>query len=114
MVMPRKTPTLNGTTSNQHFFQSLIHEILFYGGPLEPVANFLLLVPMFLLLPALSRKIKPGISLAICSGLAAASEIIQIYIPGRYSSTQDFALNCLGAFLAYVILIILTKFKNLN
>jgi len=106
--------TPNGVTNRPQFFKRLLHEILYYGGPFEPAANLLLLIPMFLLLPTLSRKIKREVSLAICVGLAAASEILQIYIPGRTSSIKDFAFNCLGAFFAYVMVSILTKFKNLN
>ncbi len=114
ILTPRRISISNGTTSHPHFFKRLLHGILYYGGPLEPVANFLLLVPIFLLLPFLSRKIKPWLSLAICSGLAATSEILQIFIPGRFSSIKDFALNSLGALFAYLLHIISTRAKSLK
>jgi len=111
MVTPRRNSTGNGVTNHPQFFKRLLHEILYYGGSFEPAANFLLLIPMFLLLPNLSQKINRVVSLAICVGLAATSEVLQIFIPGRYSSIKDFVFNSLGTLFAYLLLTISSKAK---
>ena len=93
---------------NQNHFQSsnslmkILHEILYYSGPLEPVANFFFLIPIFLFLVFNFGRANAPMSLLICIALAATSEMLQIFIPGRVSSLQDFLLNSLGAVSAYL------------
>jgi glycopeptide antibiotics resistance protein len=102
MVMPRKLP--NGQSSTHVFsFKRIFHEILYYGGPLEPIANFFFLTPIFAALIILVGRTKALLALSICIGLAASAEILQRYIPGRVSSFKDFALNSAGALVAYLL-----------
>ena len=99
MVAPKK---------NQNHFHSsnslmkILHEILYYSGPLEPVANFFFLMPIFAFLVFRLGRSKAPFALFVCIGLSATSEILQIFIPGRVSSLQDFILNSLGALIAFL------------
>jgi glycopeptide antibiotics resistance protein len=106
VLTPRKRSSHEGTLKNSHFFKRIIHEILYYGGALEPVANVLFLIPIFAFLILFLGGSKAHCWLAICVTLSAIIEILQRYIPGRVSSLQDLLLNCLGtvsAFLLYKI-----------
>lgn len=107
MLTPRKLSQHDeGTLKNSHFFKRIIHEILYYGGALEPVANFLFLIPIFAVLIWFLGGSKAHYWVAICVTLSAIIEILQRFIPGRVSSLQDLLLNCLGtvsAFLLYKI-----------
>jgi glycopeptide antibiotics resistance protein len=103
MVMPRTLPFEGFSEDHAYFVKKVFHEILYYSGPFEPVANFLFLIPTFLILLISFPKIRPALSLSLCIALSAASEILQIFIPGRVSSLQDFVLNSLGALSAFLI-----------
>lgn len=106
MLTPRKLSSHESTLKNSHFFKRIIHEILYYGGALEPVANFLFLIPIFAFLILFLGGSKAHYWLAICVTLSAIIEILQRFIPGRVSSLQDLLVNCLGtvsAFLLYKI-----------
>ena len=99
MVAPRKTQE---EFNSSGFLAKLLHGLLYYSGPLEPVANFFFLVPIFAFLVFKLGRSKSSIALFICIGLSATSEMLQIFIPGRVSSLQDFILNSLGAFTVFM------------
>jgi glycopeptide antibiotics resistance protein len=87
---------------NSAFDRVLIH-ILYAGGNLEPVVNFLILIPFFAFLLLVLGSSKAPIVLSVCLSLSATAEILQRFIPGRVSSLQDLLLNCLGAVSAFLL-----------
>jgi len=103
MLTPRKLPSHHSTSANSNFFKRIIHEILYYSGALEPVVNFLFLIPIFAFLILFLGRSKAHLSLTICLALSATAEFLQQFIPGRVSSLQDLLLNCLGAVGAFLL-----------
>jgi len=103
MLTPRKLPTNHGATTSPNFFKRIIREILYYNGALEPVVNFLFLIPIFAFLILFLGRPKAHLSLTICVALSAIAEFLQRFIPGRVSSPQDLLLNCLGALFAFLL-----------
>ena len=103
MLTPRKLSSHHGALTNSHFFNRIIHEVLYYSGALEPVANFLFLIPIFAFLNLFLGGSKGHYWLAICVAISAIIEIIQQFIPGRVNSLQDLLLNCLGAVSAFLL-----------
>jgi len=100
MLLPRKLPIEQFTSSN--FLQRIFHELLYYSGHLEPVVNFLLLIPVFAFLLSVLGREKSLLSLLICISLSTFAEILQLLIPGRVSSLRDFLLNCAGSLTAFL------------
>jgi glycopeptide antibiotics resistance protein len=102
MVMPRKIPSGH---KHHHVFsiKRLFHEILYYGGPLEPVANFLFLIPIFGILLVFLGKSRAFLAASTCIVISATAESLQHFIPGRVSSLGDFALNSGGAITAFLL-----------
>ena len=103
MLTPRQLPLNYGTTTSPNFFKRIIREILYYNGALEPVVNFLFLIPIFAFLILFLGRPKAHLSLTICVALSAIAEFLQHFIPGRVSSAQDPLLNCLGALFAFLL-----------
>jgi len=103
MVVPRKLPNEQFVSVDANFIRRVFHQILYYGGPLEPVANFVLLIPFFGILLAILGKSRATLAVTICIALSAWAETLQQFIPGRVSSAKDFALNSGGAITAYLI-----------
>jgi len=103
MVMPRKPPYEQFSSDHANFIKRAFHQILYYGGPLEPVANFFVLIPVFAITLTLLGKSRIVLALAICISLSAAAESLQQLIPGRVSSLRDFALNSGGAIAAFLL-----------
>ena len=112
MVMPRRSPNEDLNTTD--FLKQIFHQILYYSGSLEPVANFILLIPVFASLVYLLGKSKALVALAICLALSATGEFLQRFIPGRVSSFQDLMLNYLGALIAFLLYKIPHKTKFLG
>jgi len=101
VLLPRKLPNEQFISSN--FFQRVFHELLYYSGHLEPVANFFLLIPVFTFLLSVLGREKSLLSLLICISLSAFAETLQLLIPGRVSSLRDFLLNCAGSLTAFLL-----------
>ena len=101
MVMPRKLPYEQFSPRHSNFIKRAFHQILYYGGPLEPVANFFVLIPIFTIFLKYFGKSNAKNILLACITLSAIAESLQLLIPGRVSSIKDFVLNSLGAILAY-------------
>jgi len=104
LFMPRKYPENAITPTN--FPGRLLHEILYYSGGLEPLGNFLLLVPVFLLVVSVGRSHQLLTALIVCTLISVLAEIGQSFIPGRVSSGQDLLLNIGGAFVTMLILMV--------
>ena len=104
LFMPRRYPENTVTPTN--FLGRLLHEILYYSGGLEPLGNFLLLVPVFLLIVSVGRSHQLLTALIVCTLISVLSEIGQLFIPGRVSSGQDLLLNIGGAFVTMLILMV--------
>ena len=103
MIMPHSQANDNPSLSHQVSITRFFHAILYYSGPLEPVANFLFLIPIFVFLIFLLGSSKSALALSICIALSLSAELLQRLIPGRVSSLQDFVLNCLGALTAFLM-----------
>ena len=103
MVMPRKLPSGHFPKDHPISLKRLFHQILYYGGPLEPVANFFFLIPIFAILLMFLGKARALLGLVICISLAASAETLQHFIPGRVSSVKDFTLNSSGAAVAFLV-----------
>ena len=114
MLTPRKLSSHHGALTDSHFFKRIIHEVLYYGGSLEPVANLLLLIPIFAFLILFLGGSKAHYWLAICVAISAIIEIFQQFIPGRVSSLQDLLLNCLGTVSAFLFYKLALKAKLLK
>ena len=104
LFMPRKYPEDSLQPSN--FLARFLHRILYYSGAFEPLGNFLLLIPVFLLFVSVTRHNPLIISLIACAAISALAEIGQSFIPGRVSSSQDLSLNIGGAFVTMLILLV--------
>jgi len=103
MLTPRSSPADSNSLTHTSFLRRIFHEILYYGGALEPVANFLFLIPVFAFLVLYLGSSKAILAAIICVALSATAEFLQRFIPGRVTSLQDFLLNSLGALSALLI-----------
>jgi glycopeptide antibiotics resistance protein len=112
MVMPRKLPYEQFSPLHSNFIKRAFHQILYYGGPLEPVANFFVLIPAFAILLTFLGRSRAVWGVAICIALSATAESLQQFIPGRVSSFRDFALNSAGAISAYLLYTFYTRSKT--
>ena len=110
LFMPRKYPENSVTPTN--LIARCLHEILYYSGTLEPLANFLLLVPVFLLVASAVSSNKLMIALIVCCLISILAEFGQSFIPGRVSSSQDLLLNIGGALMTMFILFLSGRFKS--
>ena len=103
MIVPRSQANEDQSSTHQGSITRFLHSILYYSGPLEPLANFLFLIPIFVFLIFLLGSSKSALALSICIALSLSAELLQRLIPGRVSSLQDFVLNCLGALTAFLM-----------
>lgn len=86
------------------------HHILYTDGVLAWVGNFIMLMPLYLLIYDRFPSLRKGSILAICLGATISIECIQIFIPGRVSDIRDVIVNILGAVLVGWLLS--KKFKD--
>ena len=70
------------------------------------MGNFLLLVPVFLLVVSVGRSHQLLTALIVCTLISLLAEIGQSFIPGRVSSGQDLLLNIGGVFVTMLILMV--------
>ena len=112
MVVPRKLPYEQFSSDQANFLKRAFHELLYYGGSLEPVANFFFLVPIFGILLVFIGRSRSLSALVICIALSATAESLQRLIPGRVSSVRDFVLNSAGAISAYLLYTLYTRSKT--
>jgi glycopeptide antibiotics resistance protein len=84
------------------------HDVLYYDGNFQWLANFLMLAPLPFLLLLVWGKLKPKILLLIGLLTTLTIETAQIYIPGRVSDLRDVAMNSAGV----VVSVLLIKYKQ--
>lgn len=101
MVFPRKVPKDQLIADN--FLKELFQDLLYLSGNLELIANFFLLIPIFLILVKLFVRVHALYALTICIFLSASAEFAQSFIPGRVSTIRDFLLNSFGVISAFII-----------
>lgn len=103
MVLPRTIPLDQVTFAQTNRLSEIFNHVLYYNGPFEPVANFLILVPVFFIVHKFLGRSNSFKAMFLCLLLAASVEIGQRFNPGRISSFQDFALNASGVYTAYLL-----------
>ncbi len=109
LFFPRKNPA--DLVVSRNILSKFLHEILYYSGALEPLGNFLLLIPVFLLVASVAENYQLIIALCTCAAISVLAEIGQAFIPGRVSSTQDLALN-IGGVSATLLIILVLRLVN--
>lgn len=114
MLLPRELPFNQISTLHTNVFKKLFSQMLYYGGPLEPVANFLLLMPVFAILIHYLHKSRAVSAFYICVALSGTVELVQKLIPGRVSSLKDFLLNSAGAVIAFLVFKVKSKAKEIK
>jgi len=90
---------------------SFFYKILYADTRLVALGNFLMLLP----LPIILNAINPTISLKkiflLGASLSALFELTQLLIPGRVSDFVDFVSNCLSVLLGIAIVRLLRRKK---
>ncbi len=112
MVFPRKVPKDQLIADN--FLKELLQDLLYLSGNLELIANFFLLIPIFLILVKLFVRAHALYVLTICIFLSASAEFAQRFISGRVSTIRDFALNSIGVISAFIIYLFNSKKMSLQ
>ena len=112
MVFPRKVPKDQLIADN--FLKELFQDLLYLSGNLELIANFFLLIPIFLILVKLFVRAHALYVLTICIFLSASAEFAQRFISGRVSTIRDFALNSIGVISALIIYLFNSKKMSLQ
>ncbi|CAN2214395.1 VanZ-like [Candidatus Nanopelagicaceae bacterium] len=109
LFFPRKYPA--DLVVSRNILSNFLHEILYYSGALEPLGNFLLLIPVFLLVASVAKNYRLIIALFTCASISVLAEVGQSFIPGRVSSIQDLVLN-IGGVCATLLIILVFKLVN--
>jgi glycopeptide antibiotics resistance protein len=79
---------------------------------LEATGNVLLFVPFGLLAGLLARPRRWPLVLVAGSATSAAIETIQLAIPGRWTTLQDWVLNTLGTGVGLVVLAVAVRARR--
>ena len=93
LVNPHSKPLFAKTGS---IITSIAHDVLYYGGSLQWLGNFLMLAPLPFLLLLVWGKLKPQILFLIGFLTTITIETTQINIPGRVSDLRDVVMNSAG------------------
>lgn len=96
-----------GTSSN--FAVKTAHNVLYIDGYREILGNFMMLIPVALLIIKVFPRMKVQSILLICLCVTISIEFIQIFIPGRVSDVSDIFANAVGAALVLVLRQLKTK-----
>lgn len=96
-------------TSAFGWVRQAIDQVAAHGIPLtfavaEAVGNLLLFVPFGLLAGVLAGRRRWRVVLLAGTAASAAIELIQLAIPGRWTTVQDWILNTLGTGVGLVVL----------
>ena len=79
---------------------SLGQQILYLDGLLAWAGNFIMFIPLLVLLHQSFPQLQMRSLFIICFLATVFIELIQIFIVGRVSDIRDVIVNCLGAFAA--------------
>ncbi len=110
LVTPGAKPIISGSHGG---LPAVGHHILYLGGPLQWVGNFLMFIPLVLLLRTCWSRLTLQ-SIFIVTLLTTISiELIQIYIPARNSDVRDIIANGSGAAVTLLYLHFHKVSKNL-
>jgi glycopeptide antibiotics resistance protein len=107
--LPAAAPA-SGTITNAA--AKAAHDVLYINGYRELLGNFVMLIPIALLLRKIFPTIKAQSILLICLSTTISIEFLQIYIPGRFSDVRDIATNSLGAVVAVGLLYGVTRYRS--
>jgi glycopeptide antibiotics resistance protein len=77
--------------------QGRVRNIFYYEGNFQWLGNFLMLMPLVLLIVLLYPRMKSLNILVMSLFVSTFIETIQFYIPGRISDWKDVLINSLGA-----------------
>jgi hypothetical protein len=83
---------------------SLGQSILYLDGPLVWAGNFIMLMPLVVLVPQSFPALRMRSIFIICFLTTVFIELIKIFIPGLLSDIRDIFMNCLGVSLAIWIM----------
>ena len=98
---PGAVPQMNATPN---LLSSLGHSILYLDGPLAWAGNFIMLMPLVVLLRQSFPALRIRSIFSICFITTVFIELIQIFIPSRVSDIRDVVVNCLGVSIAIWIM----------
>jgi VanZ like family len=101
LVTPGAKPIISGAHGG---LPAVGHHILYLGGPLQWVGNFLMFIPLVLLLRKCWSRLTLQSIFIITLLTTIFIELIQIYIPGRISDIRDIIANGSGAALTLLYL----------
>ena len=82
---------------------SFFHRLLNLSGPWERFGNVAMFFLVYLAIKLQFHRLGSGATLLATCSCSAVVESVQFFIPGRVSSLTDFALNSLGASVAFLI-----------
>ena len=107
--LPAAAPA-SGTITNAA--AKAARDILYTDGYHVLLGNFVMLIPIALLLWKIFPTINAQSILLICLSTTISIEFLQIYIPGRFSDVRDIATNSLGAVVAVGLLYGVTRYRS--
>jgi len=85
-----------------------LHDAFYYEGSGQWLGNFMMLIPLALLVTLIVPKMKSQNVFLICLLTSVTIESIQLFIPGRVSDWRDILVNTLGV----VVTLVAAKFMN--
>lgn len=102
---PASSPTTNTAVQ-------AANNVLYIDGFPELLGNFVMLIPIALLLSKIFPTLKALPILLVCLTITISIEFLQIYIPGRVSDVRDVVTNFLGAAIAVGLIHLKTRHRN--
>ena len=88
---------------------NFFYKILYADTRLIALGNFLMLLPLPIILNAINPRISLKKIFLFGASLSALFELTQLLIPGRVSDVMDFLSNCLSVLLGIAIVRLLRR-----